>query len=147
MNPATGESPLPLSALNDFLFCPRRAGLKFIEGLRGENEHTVIGDLAHEHVDFQHTSALGNAPAHKVLDLVKVTGRKDAAGKFPSGSEFPGGLHDYTGSAPDGPLYTLTNNHGVVSGCSETKPAAKDGNNPLPTITARRLIWEIPAVT
>ena len=44
--------PLPLSALNDFLFCPRRAGLKFIEGLRGENEHTVIGDLAHANVDF-----------------------------------------------------------------------------------------------
>jgi CRISPR-associated exonuclease Cas4 len=44
--------PLPLSALNDFLFCPRRAGLKFIEGLRGTNVHTVIGDLAHEHVDF-----------------------------------------------------------------------------------------------
>jgi CRISPR-associated exonuclease Cas4 len=44
--------PLPLSALNDFLFCPRRAWLKFVEGLRGENEHTIIGDLAHEHVDF-----------------------------------------------------------------------------------------------
>ncbi len=44
--------PLPLSALNDFLYCPRRAGLKFIEGLRGSNVHTVIGDLAHEHVDF-----------------------------------------------------------------------------------------------
>lgn len=44
--------PLPLSALNDFLFCSRRAGLKFIEGLRGTNVHTVIGDLAHEHVDF-----------------------------------------------------------------------------------------------
>lgn len=42
---------LPVSALNDFLFCPRRAALKFIEGLRGTNEHTVIGDLAHEHVD------------------------------------------------------------------------------------------------
>jgi CRISPR-associated exonuclease Cas4 len=44
--------PLPLSALNDFLFCPRRAALKFIEGLRGENEHTLLGDLAHEQVDF-----------------------------------------------------------------------------------------------
>ena len=43
---------LPLSALNDFLFCPRRAALKFVEGLRGENEHTVLGNLAHEHVDF-----------------------------------------------------------------------------------------------
>jgi CRISPR-associated exonuclease Cas4 len=44
--------PIPLSALNDFLFCPRRAGLKFIEGLRGTNEHTILGDLAHAHVDF-----------------------------------------------------------------------------------------------
>lgn len=43
---------LPLSALNDFLYCQRRAALKFIEGLRGTNEHTVLGDLAHEHVDF-----------------------------------------------------------------------------------------------
>mgnify|MGYP001610427680 CR=1 FL=1 len=43
--------PLPLSALNDFLYCQRRAALKFIEGLRGANEHTVLGDLAHEHVD------------------------------------------------------------------------------------------------
>jgi CRISPR-associated exonuclease Cas4 len=42
---------IPLSALNDFLYCPRRAGLKFIEGVRGENEHTLLGDLAHEHVD------------------------------------------------------------------------------------------------
>lgn len=42
---------LPLSALNDYLYCPRRAALKFIDGLRGANEHTVIGDLAHARVD------------------------------------------------------------------------------------------------
>ncbi len=51
----TGEltfvDSLPLSALNDFLYCPRRAALKFIEGLRGTNEHTLLGDLAHAHVD------------------------------------------------------------------------------------------------
>ena len=50
--PAAAPDPLPLSALNDFLFCPRRAWLKFVEGLRGANEHTVIGDIVHEHVDF-----------------------------------------------------------------------------------------------
>ncbi len=50
--PAAAPDPLPLSALNDFLFCPRRAWLKFVEGLRGTNEHTVLGDLVHEHVDF-----------------------------------------------------------------------------------------------
>lgn len=42
---------IPLSALNDFLYCPRRAWLKLVEGLRSENEHTILGDLAHEHVD------------------------------------------------------------------------------------------------
>jgi len=107
-------------------------------------------------VDFQHTSALGNAPAHKVFDLVKVEGvkftAKEAAakgdqsleGKFKSsGSEFPGGLHDYTGSAPDGPLYAHTNNYGVVTGCSEAGPSPKDGNVIPSTVTARRLIWEI----
>ena len=51
--PSSGKpDPVPLSALNDFLFCPRRAALKLVEGLRGENEHTVLGDLAHEYVDF-----------------------------------------------------------------------------------------------
>ena len=51
--PAAGPlaDPLPLSALNDYLYCERRAALKFIEGVRGTNEHTIIGDLAHAHVD------------------------------------------------------------------------------------------------
>ncbi len=44
-------NPLPLSALNDHLYCERRAHLKFVDGLRGTNEHTVLGDLAHEAVD------------------------------------------------------------------------------------------------
>jgi CRISPR-associated exonuclease Cas4 len=43
--------PLPLSSLNDHLYCERRAHLKFVDGLRGANEHTVIGDLAHAAVD------------------------------------------------------------------------------------------------
>src|SRR2546428_10518064 len=44
--------PLPLSLLNDFFFCNRRAGLKIVEGLRRANVHTLIGDLAHEHADL-----------------------------------------------------------------------------------------------
>jgi CRISPR-associated exonuclease Cas4 len=52
-SPAAGPlDPLPLSALNDFLYCPRRAWMKFVEGVRGENEHTLLGDLAHEQVDL-----------------------------------------------------------------------------------------------
>jgi CRISPR-associated exonuclease Cas4 len=43
---------LPLSLLNDYLYCPRRAALKEIEGIRSENKHTVLGDLVHEHADL-----------------------------------------------------------------------------------------------
>jgi len=45
------EDPVLLSLLNDFIFCPRRAALKGIEGLWGENAHTVVGDLLHDHAD------------------------------------------------------------------------------------------------
>jgi CRISPR-associated exonuclease Cas4 len=43
---------LPLSLLNDLLYCPRRAALKAVEGWRGANEHTARGDIVHEHVDL-----------------------------------------------------------------------------------------------
>ena len=43
---------LPLSLLNDFFYCPRRASLKMIDGCREENEHTILGDLAHAHADL-----------------------------------------------------------------------------------------------
>ncbi|MEI8044107.1 MAG: CRISPR-associated protein Cas4 [Verrucomicrobiota bacterium] len=54
----TGETlcpslePLPLSLLNDFLYCPRRAALKAVEGWRAANEHTARGDILHEHADL-----------------------------------------------------------------------------------------------
>ena len=43
---------LPLSLLNDLLYCPRRAALKAVEGWRSANEHTVRGDIVHEHADL-----------------------------------------------------------------------------------------------
>ena len=43
---------LPLSLLNDLLYCPRRAALKAVEGWRAANEHTVRGDIVHEHADL-----------------------------------------------------------------------------------------------
>ena len=36
--------PLPLSLLNDFLFCNRRAGLKIVEGLRELNGRASMCD-------------------------------------------------------------------------------------------------------
>jgi CRISPR-associated exonuclease Cas4 len=55
--------PLPLSLLNDFLYCPRRAALKAVDGCWGENAHTVKGDLAHDHADL---------PGYEVAKGVKL---------------------------------------------------------------------------
>lgn len=120
-------------------------------------------------VDFAHKDALGNAPAHKLFDLVKVHGVKvyvDERGKpvdpqppaetecsdafngkwvFRStGSEFPKGLDDYCGGAPDGSIYVEKNSYGQVTTCTAQKPVTKDGNEPVAAITARRIIWDIP---
>jgi CRISPR-associated exonuclease Cas4 len=43
---------LPLSLLNDLLYCERRAALKTVEGYRSANEHTNRGDIIHEHADL-----------------------------------------------------------------------------------------------
>jgi CRISPR-associated protein Csd2 len=87
-------------------------------------------------VDFQHQSAIGNAPAHKLFELVDVKGKKkmqDGKEVFESSaSEFPrageaGRIIDYHGSAP-GEL----DKHTPVPGF-ESKG-----------ITARQIVWEIP---
>lgn len=46
------DERLPLSLLNDYLYCPRRAALKVVEGWRSSNEHTNRGDIVHEHSDL-----------------------------------------------------------------------------------------------
>jgi CRISPR-associated exonuclease Cas4 len=43
---------IPLSAVNQFLFCPRRAALIHVEGIFKDNHHTLFGDLVHEHADM-----------------------------------------------------------------------------------------------
>jgi CRISPR-associated exonuclease Cas4 len=42
---------IPLSALNHHLYCERRAYLIHAEGVFVDNEHTMLGQLAHEAVD------------------------------------------------------------------------------------------------
>jgi CRISPR-associated exonuclease Cas4 len=46
------DDALPLSILNDILYCPRRAAMKIVEGWRSANVHTERGDIAHEHADL-----------------------------------------------------------------------------------------------
>jgi CRISPR-associated exonuclease Cas4 len=45
------EDLLPISALQHFMFCPRRCALVHIEQVWMENQLTVEGDILHERVD------------------------------------------------------------------------------------------------
>ncbi len=89
-------------------------------------------------VDFQHQSALGNAPAHKLFELVDVKGikehRDDKLVFKSSGSEFPRGLDDYEGTAPEGNLHVAKDGK-VLPG--------KNGEG-VAVINARRIVWELP---
>jgi CRISPR-associated exonuclease Cas4 len=87
--------PLPLSSLNDFLYCARRAHLKFVDGLRGTNEHTLIGDLAHKNVDtpgYEHRAGWELLRALPLFsDTLGLSGKADLvevrrASASPSGS-------------------------------------------------------------
>ena len=46
-----GGRVIPLSAINQYLYCPRRAALIHVEGVFTDNEHTVIGRQLHERAD------------------------------------------------------------------------------------------------
>ena len=90
-------------------------------------------------VDFQHQSALGNAPVHKLLDLVKVRSRTEARdGKDvfrSSGSEFPRSLDDYQGTPP-------ADEYHVASGGQLVPGKSGEG---IAVIKVNRIVWEIPA--
>ena len=40
-----------ISALNQYVFCPRRCALMYVEGHWSDNEHTAAGSLLHDHTD------------------------------------------------------------------------------------------------
>lgn len=43
--------PVSISALNQYVFCPRRCALIHVDGIWRDNEHTIVGSLLHDHAD------------------------------------------------------------------------------------------------
>lgn len=60
---------LPLSALQHFLFCPRRAALVHIEGIWDENRATAEGHLFHERVHKAEGESRGDVRVARGLRL------------------------------------------------------------------------------
>ena len=85
--------PLPLSLLNDYLYCPRRAALKIVEGWRGANVHTDRGDIVHEHSDLRGYEVVQGVKLLRALPVFSerlgLNGKCDIVEQRPDGSFFP----------------------------------------------------------
>ena len=88
-------SVIPLSALNQHIYCARRAYLIHAERIFVDNEHTVLGNLAHEAVDhpgYEHRAGWELIRALPLFsDTLGLSGKADLvevrrAATLPSGS-------------------------------------------------------------
>ena len=86
-------NPIPLSLLNDYLYCQRRAALKAIEGWRGTNEHTVIGSQLHEQADVSGYETVRGVTLLCALPVwsarLGLNGKCDIVEQHPDGSLVP----------------------------------------------------------
>lgn len=90
MNP---PDPIPLSLVNDFLYCDRRAALKVNEGLRGTNVHTVIGDSVHGKTDVSGYETVKSVTLLRALPVwserLGLNGKCDIVERHSDGSLVP----------------------------------------------------------
>ncbi len=80
---------ITISALNQYIFCPRRCALMHVEGIWSDNEHTAKGTILHTHTDERGYETVGKAKLLRALplfsaeyglsgkaDIVEVRGRE-----------------------------------------------------------------------
>ena len=90
----TEDNSLPLSALNQYAYCPRRFGLIYLEGEFAENVHTRRGEAAHAQVDAV-TCRAGNDTGRVETALpvwserLALTGRCDVVEFSDEGVPYP----------------------------------------------------------
>lgn len=87
------DDPLPLSLINDFLYCTRRAALKVVEGVRSANVHTARGDVVHEHSDLAGYEVVKGVKLLRALpvfsDRLGLNGKCDVVEQRPDGTLYP----------------------------------------------------------
>lgn len=90
---AVEQEVFPLSLLNDFLYCKRRAALKIVEGLRGANEHTVVGDSVHDQADISGYETVRGVTLLRALPVwsarLGLSGKCDVVERHPDGLLVP----------------------------------------------------------
>jgi CRISPR-associated exonuclease Cas4 len=87
------EELIPLSALNQFAYCPRRCYLIHAEGEFEDNVHTLRGSHEHERVDsLKHEVSAGVRVEYGLpvwSRSLGLTGKCDAVEFHPDGSVYP----------------------------------------------------------
>ncbi len=91
---STESEPVLISSLNEYVFCPRRCALKYVEGYWADNEHTAVGTLLHDHADAPGYETDAGVTILRAVplfseryglsgkaDIVEVKQVKDGAGK------------------------------------------------------------------
>jgi CRISPR-associated exonuclease Cas4 len=90
----TQADPIPISALNHWVYCPRRCGLIHMEGEFTDNLHTARGNAEHERVDrvSYETSKRGARMEYALpvwSERLGLIGKCDAVEFWPDGSVYP----------------------------------------------------------
>ena len=89
----SGGRIIPLSAINQYLYCPRRAGLIHVEGVFTDNEHTVVGSQLHKEVDSPSYETVRDVTLLRALPVwserLGLSGKCDVVERHPDGSLVP----------------------------------------------------------
>lgn len=84
---------IPLSALNQFLYCPRRAALIHMEGIFVDNHHTLRGNIVHEHADLAGYELARGVTLLRALPVwserLGLNGKCDIVEQHPDGTLIP----------------------------------------------------------
>ena len=87
------ENLVPLSALNQFSYCPRRCYLIHAEGEFADNVHTLRGTHEHEHVDRERHEVSAGVRVEYALPVwsrrLGLSGKCDAVEHHPDGTVYP----------------------------------------------------------
>jgi CRISPR-associated exonuclease Cas4 len=87
------EDLIPLSALNQYSYCPRRCYLIHAEGEFAENVHTLRGSHEHERVDQQRHEVSAGVRVEYGLPVwsqqLGLSGKCDAVEFHPDGTVYP----------------------------------------------------------
>lgn len=93
-------NPVMISALNHYLYCPRRCALVHVEQVWSENLYTMRGNDVHEHVDEISSHELVDVRYERALPIwstrLNLVGKADLVefhGDIPQPVEYKSGRH------------------------------------------------------